>query len=125
MNEAMTIFYKQFHKDCFAVLEERPEKYMFGCNNYGEITNTLNKADNDPYDIIVPGYDKLPINEKLKLKRIEGIILMPHGNHKIIVDIHTDLKRKSIKDIKDEIYLYRKLYNRLCKKYGQVYLFYY
>lgn len=111
------------HNTCYAILEDRPDKYMFGTNNYGEITNTINKADNDPWDIIVPGYEKLKRNEPYKIKQIEGIILMPNNNHKVIIDIYTNNKRKSKKEQIDEIYTYRRLYNKICKKRGNVKLF--
>jgi len=106
----------------YAKLENRPPKYLFGTNNYGEIINTLNNADGDPWDIIVPGYPSLERDVPIKIKQLEGVILMPNGNHKIIVDVHTNAQRLPLKKIKDEIYLYRKLYNRVCKKRGEVIL---
>jgi inorganic pyrophosphatase len=96
---------------------------MFGCNNYGEIPNTLNPADGDPWDVIVPGYPPLEIGKMYKIKKLDGIIVMPHGNHKLIVDIDIDIQRKPTKQTIDEVYLYRKLYSRICKKRGNVILY--
>ena len=98
--------------------EKRPSKYMFGVNNYGEITNTINPSDGDPWDIVVPGYPPLDINVPYKIRKLEGVIIMPNGNHKLIVDVDTDLFRKTKKDCTDEIFTYRRLYNKICKKNG-------
>lgn len=107
----------------YCKLEERPKKYMFGTNNYGEIINTINPADGDAWDIIVPGYEKLNINRTYKIKTFEGVIEMPNGNHKLIVDIFTNNIRFNKKHIINEIYTYRRLYNRICKKRGNVILY--
>ena len=110
-------------EEFYIILEDRPPKYLFGTNNYGEICNTLNTADGDPYDVIVPGYPKLVRGTKYKVKTIEGIIIMPHRNHKMIIDVHCNLQRNTLKHIRDEIFTYRRLYNRICKKRGHVMFF--
>ena len=109
--------------ELFCKLESRPSKYMFGTKNYGEILNTINHADGDAWDIIVPGYETLEINKQFKIKKLEGIIEMPNGNHKLIVDIFTDNIRFKKKQILDEIFTYRRLYNRICKKRGKVIIY--
>ena len=116
-----TVWNKLKHDNIlYAKLEHRPSKYLFGTNNYGEIINTLNSADGDPWDIIVPGYPPLERDIPIKIKNLEGVILMPNGNHKIIVDVHTNAQRSSKKSVQNEVYLYRKLYNRVCKRRGEV-----
>lgn len=107
----------------YCKLEYRPIKYMFGTNNYGEILHTINPADGDPWDIIVPGYEKLEIDKEYIIKKLEGVIEMPNGNHKLIVDIFTNNIRFNNKHILNEIYTYRRLYNRICKKRGTVIIF--
>ena len=107
----------------YCILEERPYKYMFGTNNYGEICDTINSADGDPWDVIIPGYQKLDINIQLKIKKLEGLIEMPNGNHKLIIDIFTEIPRLPPKQIKNEIYSYRRLYNKVCRKRGTVLFF--
>ena len=109
--------------ELYCKLESRPSKYMFGSNNYGEILNTMNSADGDAWDIIVPGYEKLEVNKEFKIKKLEGVIEMPNGNHKLIVDIFTDNIRFNKKYIINEIYTYRRLYNRICKKRGNVIIY--
>ena len=106
----------------FICLQNRPRKYMFGTNNYGEITGSLNKADGDPWDVIVPGYHHLDINIKYKLKSIDGIILLNNGNHKLIIDVYTDSVRCSYRYIREEIYRYRRKYSNICRIYGYVIL---
>ena len=109
--------------DTYCILEERPLKYMFGSKNYGEVIDTLNSADGDAWDVIVPGYTKLEVNKIFKIKKLEGIIEMPNGNHKLIIDVHTDVERHNQIQIKDEVYTYRRLYNRVCRKRGRIILF--
>ena len=106
--------------EMYCKLESRPQKYMFGTNNYGEILNTINPADGDAWDVIVPGYEKLEINKVFTIKKLEGVIELQNGNHKLIIDVFTDNIRLHKKQIKDEIYTYRRLYNRICRKMGKV-----
>ena len=107
----------------YCILEHRPKKFMFGCNNYGDIPGTLNPADGDPWDVIVAGYEPLPMHIKYKIKSFDGIIVMPHGNHKLVVDIETPFQRKPFSDVRNEVFTYRRLYNKICKKRGEVILF--
>ena len=123
MNSFLDIKNELNNSQLFCKLEERPTKYMFGTNNYGEILNTFNPADGDAWDVIVPGYPKLEVNTKIKIKKLEGIIEMPNGNHKLIIDIFTDSQRLNKKKIYDEIYTYRRLYNYVCRKRGTVIMF--
>ena len=104
-------------------LEQRPTKYMFGTNNYGEILDTLNPSDGDPWDVIVPGYSAFNTDSIYNISQFEGVIIMPNGNHKLIVDIETNLQRNPYYEIRNEIFTYRKLYNKVCKKYGHVVFF--
>ena len=123
LNETIDIIERLAHKEfMFINLQKRPLKYMFGTNNYGEISGTLNKADGDPWDVIVPGYPTLNIDVMHKIKSIEGILLLKNGNHKLIIDIYTDKIRNPFKDIRNESFCYRMLYNRVCHKYGHVIL---
>ena len=104
-------------------LEKRPAKYMFGTNNYGEILDTLNPNDGDPWDVIVPGYPSLQTDTVYHISTFEGVIIMPNGNHKLIVNIQSNFERASFYNIRNEIYTYRRLYNKLCKKYGHIVFF--
>ena len=73
-------------------LEHRAKPFKFGVNNYGEIPGFINEADGDPWDIIVPGYPELPTDMPFKSKKFLGIFMLPDGNHKLIMDIHTNQK---------------------------------
>jgi hypothetical protein len=84
----------------FCKLEKRKPKYMFGTNNYGEI-----------------------IDNTYCITAFEGAIVMPNGNHKLIVNVKTDVQRKPLSDRKIEIYRYRNLYSKICKKHGTVVFF--
>lgn len=111
------------NKEMLCKLEKRPEKYMFGSKNYGEIVGTVNPADGDAWDIIVPGYEALDVEELYTIKKIEGVIVMPNGNHKLIANININKKRNSTKSCRDEIFQYRRLYNKICKRRGHVILY--
>jgi inorganic pyrophosphatase len=113
---------KQFlnNNNIVCKLERRPLKYMFGVNNYGEIPNTINPSDGDPWDIIIPGYPALDTRNSYLITKLEGAILMPNGNHKLIVNVSTHEYRKSNKHCRNEVFIYRGLYKKICKKYGHV-----
>lgn len=98
------------------MIENRPKKFKFGCNNYGEINGSRmrNRADGDNWDIISPGYKPL-VPHKYKVKCIEGIILLKNGNHKIIVDVVCKHKRKNKREQMKEIRKYMKLYTNFTK----------
>lgn len=102
----------------FCTLEYRIPKYMFGAKNYGDIPGYINAADGDPWDVMIPGYSKLPINKKFKIKKLEAILFLPNGNHKFFIDIYSNLKRN--KDIKVEIERYKNLYHKYTKLKGIV-----
>ena len=79
----------QYYKNYNAVLEYRPEKYMFGTNNYGEIVGLKNRADGDRWDIFIPGYDsKLEIGKETKIIKIIGFLYLNNGNHKIAICVN-------------------------------------
>ena len=91
------------------IFEYRPQKYMFSLKNYGELPDTFNKADGDPWDIFAPGYPKLKINKVYKIKRCLGVLLLEDGNHKIAVELkHT--KGFNAKKAIYEIFMYKKKY---------------
>ena len=86
------------------VLEDRPKRYMFGCNNYGDIPGVYNRADGDPWDIFAPGYNykELKINREYRIKRVIGYLKLDDGNHKIAVLVYVPgySKRKAINEIR-------------------------
>ena len=60
-------------------------------SNYGEIPNLINKADDDPWDVIVPGYPRLETSKNFRIKELLGVYKLPNGNHKLIIDIYDEL----------------------------------
>ena len=113
MKKSGTSFQKMLNmcesKALYIILENRPKKYMFGLKHYGDIPGTLNKADGDPWDVAVPGYTNLPIGQKLKLKKLLGVMMLENGNHKLIIDVHTN-QRKNHNQALSEIKQYQKRY---------------
>lgn len=107
-------------------LEKRPEKYMFGIKNYGEILRHFNPADKDMWDIIVAGYeDKLPTGIPFKVSKLIGMYMLPNGNHKFVVDIERNswTKRNDQLDIKKEMETYKKKYENFTKLRGSLIFF--
>lgn len=98
------------------LIENRPKKFKFGCNNYGEFSGSRmrNRADGDNWDIVCPGYKPLA-SDTYKVKCIEGVILLKNGNHKIVVDVICDQKRKNKGEQLKEIKKYMKLYTNYTK----------
>lgn len=75
-------------------MEARKRNFI---NNYGEVYNCINPADKDPWDVIVPGYRPMKKNRPIMFKKLEGVMLLPNGNHKLIIDVHTSQKRSGAK----------------------------
>tara|TARA_B110000977_G_C10999677_1_gene463307 strand:+ start:544 stop:876 length:333 start_codon:yes stop_codon:yes gene_type:complete len=70
----------------FCVFENR-NKFPF--KNYGEIINTYNPSDGDPWDVFAPGYHiNIPTNKTYRIKDIMGVYWLENGNHKIAVRVH-------------------------------------
>tara|TARA_R110002074_G_scaffold87339_1_gene192810 strand:- start:10177 stop:10551 length:375 start_codon:yes stop_codon:yes gene_type:complete len=106
-------------KDIFVLIQETRKPFI---NNYGEIPGYINAADGDPWDIIVPGYKQLETGKPIKLKKLIGVYTIPNGNHKLIVDVHTN----SIRDnelFKKEVNRFRKRYEKHNKLRGSVIYF--
>jgi hypothetical protein len=70
------------------VLENRSESHLHGVKNYGDCPGLWNKADGDPWDVVVPGYDKrLAFKTPFKVTEVIGALFMKNGNHKTFVKI--------------------------------------
>ena len=79
----------EYYKKYNAILEYRPERYMFGTKDYGEIIGLRNPADGDRWDIFIPGYNcKLEIGKEIKIIKIIGFLYLNNGNHKIAIRIN-------------------------------------
>jgi len=70
------------------VIEDRDGWYEYGVINNGEIIEYINRADNDPWDVVIPGYSRRikPGNEYIS-NDIIGILYLSTGNHKIFMRI--------------------------------------
>ena len=88
-------------------------------NNYGELPQFINEADGDPWDVIVPGYPKLPPSVPYDLKEIVGVYRLPDGNDKLIVDIYTD-SLKNPNRVKTEVNKFVRMYEDHTGLKGQV-----
>ena len=71
------------------VLEYRPERFLFGTKNYGEVRGGwYNRADGDPWDVFVPGYNcALPRRQPMEVADVLGVLMLENGNHKIAVRV--------------------------------------
>ena len=94
------------------VIEDRDGWYDYGVINNGEIIEYINRADNDPWDVVIPGYSRRinPGNEYIS-NDIIGILYLSTGNHKIFMRIEEKRyggynRGKSERDVK-----------RYCKNY--------
>lgn len=69
-----------------AQIQIRPPRFMFGAVNYGELPDFINRADGDPWDIVVPGYGRaLPEKTPLAVASIIGWLRLENGNDKLFV----------------------------------------
>lgn len=81
-HKSRNFLHKPFNKCIFQ------KRKMIGCLNYGEIINTLNPADGDPWDICAFGINTLlPINKIFIIEYFIGELILPNGNHKLIPKI--------------------------------------
>jgi hypothetical protein len=96
------------------VIEDRGGWYEYGVINNGEIIEYINRADNDPWDVVIPGYSIRikPDNEYISsFNDIIGIFYLSSGNHKIFMRIEeTRYGGYDIKKSKRDV-------NRYCKNY--------
>ena len=100
-------------------MEKRSTNFI---KNYGEIPSYVNRADGDPWDVIVPGYPKLETDKPMKLKKLLGVYTLPNGNHQLIVDVQTSHKKDKNKFYKDVTSFQRK-YEKHTKLVGSVIYF--
>jgi hypothetical protein len=71
------------HGNLTCIFEDRD---LIGCKNYGEIPGTLNPADGDPWDVCAFGYKRrLKRGIPYEIAHIAGELVLPNGNHKLIV----------------------------------------
>lgn len=100
----------------FVAFEDRPQKYMFGCNNYGEVPGFYNVADGDAWDVFAPGYafKQLRTDVCYKVRCIIGYLKLQNGNHKIAVRLHENgyCGQSSAEEIERYCKVYTK---RVCK----------
>lgn len=106
-------------KDIFVVIEKIQKPFI---NNYGEIPGYINAADGDPWDIIVPGYPQLDIGTPIKLKKLLGVYTIPNGNHKLIIDVHSN-HTKNEELFRREVNTFRRKYEKHTKLTGSVIYF--
>jgi hypothetical protein len=106
------------NRQIYCHMDKRPLKYMFGARNYGEVFGFVNPADGDRWDVLVPGYPRLSFKKRFEIKKVEGIIIFKNGNHKIIVDVKTPLKRNP--NFWPEVKAYRKNYEKIVKLRGKI-----
>ena len=60
----------------------------YGTFNHAEIIDYINLADNDCWDAQIFGYkEPFNFNKTFKTKKLLGFIMMPNGNHKIILKL--------------------------------------
>jgi hypothetical protein len=99
-------------------LEYRPDKWMFGSVNYGEVYGNLyNPADGDRYDVFAPGYaSRLPTNRVYRVRGVLGVLEMENGNHKIAVRL--DEPGYDAARARAEIHRYCHEYTRRMRRQG-------
>jgi len=94
-------------------IEHRVKKGIntYGVINQAEFKKYINPADNDLWDIVIPGYNYKIRKKNFLTNDIIGIFYLDSGNHKFFMRIdHPGFsKKKSTKDIKIYIKNYKKI----------------
>ena len=76
--------------------------------NHAELVNIINPADDDPWDVVIPGYGySLCLHKKFKIKEVMKVLFVEGGNHKIFVRVNVpgyqeDLAEQQMKKFKRE-----------------------
>ena len=85
----------------------------YGIINQAELLTHINPADNELWDIIIPGYDYKIIKKHFKTNDIIGLCYVGDGNHKIFMKIdHKGFnENRSINDINNYLINYKKINN--------------
>lgn len=119
MKHTLSYVLRNLEKSSVCQFEKRPNKYMFGIQNYGEIPLWINKADGDPWDIFAPGYKKAFVyNKNYEIEKVIGIFFLENGNHKIAVRIkNVPIDSKKFED--EQIMKYTKNYSEYTKVVGK------
>lgn len=92
--------------------QHRPEQYMFGCHNYGEIPSLRNRADGDPWDVFAPGYGFHALSDQrpYRVKDVIGYLRLKNGNDKLAVLLYVPGFDEN--DAKEEISRFVRSYTR-------------
>lgn len=99
------------------VFERRPQRWMFGTLNYGDVPGLVNAADGDPWDVFAPGYSySLPVSKNYSCKSVIGALVLENGNHKIAVRLYADGFDEQRAN--DEIRIYCERYQKKTRKRG-------
>lgn len=94
--------------DLIAVFENRLKLgyKTYEIINHAELVNIINPADNDPWDLVIPGYGySLCLHNKFKIKEVMKVLFVEGGNHKIFVRVNVpgyqeDLAEQQMKKFK-------------------------
>ncbi len=103
----------------YVVVEKTCRKFI---NNYGELPQFINKVDNDPWDVIVPGYEPLNPNKRYRFKELLGVYALPNGNHKLILDVYTNNKI-DLSSVDRDVKRFQKKYENHTKLKGSILYF--
>jgi inorganic pyrophosphatase len=114
-----SILHTFLRNDTYVTIEKTSRKFI---NNYGEFPQFINKADRDPWDVIVPGYKPLNHDRQYRFKELLGVYTLPNGNHKLIVDVHTPAKR-DILTVHRDVKRFQKKYENHTKMKGSILYF--
>jgi len=72
------------------VFEDRPQRYLFGALNYGDIPGTRNAGDGDPWDVVAPGLGRrLPFGKPYTISKVLGMLVLENGNTKLAVRLRS------------------------------------
>ena len=85
--------------DLIAVFENRLKMgyKTYEIINHAELVNIINPADNDPWDLVIPGYGcSLCTYKKFKIKEVMKILFVEGGNYQ------EDLAEQQMKKFKRE-----------------------
>jgi inorganic pyrophosphatase len=117
--DALVRLLRQSDKRIYVKLQDFKKPWIA---NYGEIPKFINKADNDPWDVIIPGYPRLETTKSFRIKELLGVYKLPNGNHKLIIDIYDELYQDKAR-IRSDVNKFKKKYEERTKLLGNIIYF--
>ena len=109
----------QLRNEIYVNIDKTHKKFITNC---GELPQFGNKVASNPWSVIIPGYRPLTPYKKYRVKELLGVYTTPSGNHRLIIDVHTGVRR-DVSTIHRDVERFQKKYENHTNLQGSVLYF--